>query len=196
MALIAFPIIPETAGKIWKMLGYHSELSEQNWSEVASSSVPVGQQFPEPIILFQKIEDEQIEQEIAKLKKMSDGKQQEKKTMSSELNPLKTGIDIDDVQKLDLRVGVVLKAEAVPKSKKLLKLEVDIGLEKRTIVAGIGQFYPQGESLIGKKVIVVANLKPATLMGIESQGMVLAGSLGDSLEVVSVADLAPGSIVK
>ena len=84
-------------------------------------------------------------------------------------------IAIDDFMKVELRVAKVLDAEAVPKSRKLLKLRVDAGSEQRTIVAGIAEAY-QPEQLVGKTIVIVANLKPATLMGIESNGMVLAAS--------------------
>src|SRR5439155_1653099 len=83
---------------------------------------------------------------------------------------------IDEFQKIDLRVALVLAAEAVPKSKKLLKLRVSLGTEERTVLAGIAEHYAPAD-LVGKKVVVVANLAPAKLMGIESQGMVLAGEV-------------------
>ena len=84
-------------------------------------------------------------------------------------------ISIDDFMRVDLRVATIVEAEAVPKSKKLLKLKVDTGGEQRTIVAGIAEAY-QPEGLIGRTIVIVANLQPAKLMGVESQGMVLAAS--------------------
>jgi methionyl-tRNA synthetase len=97
---------------------------------------------------------------------------------------------------MDLRAGKILEAEKVKKSKKLIKMRIDIGLEVRQIVAGIGQHYAP-EDLVGKTVIVVANLKPAKLMGIESQGMVLAGVLGDDLCVTAFGkEMRPGSCVQ
>ncbi len=85
-------------------------------------------------------------------------------------------ISFDEFQRMDLRVGQILKAERVEGTKKLLKLEVDIGAEKRQMVAGVAEVYPP-ETLAGKRIIVVANLKPATIRGIESQGMLLAADL-------------------
>lgn len=108
--------------------------------------------------------------------------------------PLKNAIDINQFDTLDLRVGEILSAEPVPKSKKLLKLQVNLGFEQRQIVSGISLHYTP-DALVGKKVVVVANLKPATLMGIESQGMVLAASHDAKLEVIT-SDLPPGSVVK
>lgn len=208
LALIATPIIPETAAKVWKMLGYAASLDEKGWEKVMTESVPSGQKLQVPQILFVKIEDEQIEKEIAALNEMS----QAKTTVpinsqtpavegiaADQINtiayiPQKELIDIAEVQKLDLRVGTVLEAVNVPKSKKLLKLEVDLGFEKRTIVSGISQRYTP-DQIIGKKVVVVANLKPAVLMGIQSQGMLLCGSWDASLEIVSIQNLPNGSIV-
>lgn len=96
--------------------------------------------------------------------------------------PLKEQIQFDAFDKVDIRVVKVLEAEKVAKSKKLLKLLVDLGFEKRTIVSGIAQHY-EPEDLIGKNVLLLANLAPATLMGIESQGMILAASSGSQLEL-------------
>ena len=108
------------------------------------------------------------------------------------------GITINDFSRVDLRVAEVLTAEAVPKSKKLLKLTVSLGSEQRTIVAGIAQHYAPAD-LVGKKVVVVANLEPATLMGVQSQGMVLAGSTDNdgALAVLTLdRDLPPGAKVR
>jgi len=106
-------------------------------------------------------------------------------------------LSIDEFMKIDLRVAKVLAAERVPKSKKLVKLTVDVGTEQRTLVAGIAEAY-EPETLVGRSVVIVANLKPATLMGIESNGMVLAGSPeGGKPELVGfVSPPPPGSRVR
>jgi methionyl-tRNA synthetase len=107
-----------------------------------------------------------------------------------------TRITIDEFSQVDLRIAEVLAAERVEKSKRLMKLTVKIGEETRTMVAGIAEHYDPA-SLVGKKVVVVANLEPATLMGVESQGMVLAASEGGVLSLVTLdKDLPPGSKVK
>lgn len=108
--------------------------------------------------------------------------------------PLKEEIDIDLVRKLDLRIGTIKSAKPLPKSRKLLELEVDLGFETRTIVSGISHHYDPVE-VLGKKVIVIVNLKTVTLMGVESQGMILTGSTPDALELVTVNHLPHGSIV-
>ncbi len=105
-------------------------------------------------------------------------------------------IGIEDFMKVDLRIGRITAAERVQKSEKLIKLQVDIGYETRQVVAGIGKSYAP-EELMGKSIVIVANLKPAKLMGIESQGMLLAGSSGDLLAVATFdRETKPGSRVK
>ena len=114
------------------------------------------------------------------------------------VSPSDQRIDLDEFKKVRLVTGRILAAERVPKSKKLVKLDVDLGSERRQIVAGIaGRYEP--EALVGRNVVIVANLKPATLMGVESDGMVLAAAVGEAgdpslLEVP--ADVPPGSRVK
>jgi methionyl-tRNA synthetase len=203
LALISSPIIPETASKIWHMLGYTQMLQEKGWEGVIKENIPPFQQLLEPQVLFQRIEDVQIKEEIEKLHKMSQAQNINSSQDANLLNnsqsvahyvPLKESVNIDDVQRLDLRVGSILKAESVPKSKKLLKLQIDLGFEVRTVVSGISLNY-KPEEIIGKKVVVVANLQPATLMGIQSQGMILAGSWEKDLELLSIQGLPNGSII-
>lgn len=193
LALVSYPIIPAAADSVWQMLGYTDSLPALGWDAIRDTPVPTGRTLPETTILFQKIEDKQIEQEIAKLHQMSKAKVQPKAPQQAQDVP-KAAVDIEDVRKLDLRVALITKATPIPKSQKLVKLEVDLGKETRTVVAGIGHVY-QPDQLIGKKVVMVANLKPATLMGVDSQGMILAAKDGTLLEVVTVDVPPPGSIV-
>jgi methionyl-tRNA synthetase len=199
LALVSFPIIPETAEKVWKMLGYQDTILERGWRKIISEKIPEGQQIPVPSILFQKIENSQIEEEIQKLQQLA-ASTKNKGGLSPAVVPvspipsLKPSITIEDVRKLDLRIGIIRQAEPIPKSKKLLRLHVDIGLEQRTIVAGIGESY-RGEDLIGRPVVVVANLKPATLMGVQSEGMLLAAKEQGRLELILVENSGPGSEV-
>lgn len=198
LAMISFPIVPEAATKIWTMLGFSEGLQNTGWDKGVEESIPVGQSLLEPQILFQRVEDAQIKLEIEKLHKLSQEHLASEKNNSQATPPsyvpLKKPISIDDVETLDLRVGSVVAAEAVPKSKKLLKLQVDLGFEVRTVVSGISQSY-KPEEIIGKKVILVANLQPATLMGIQSQGMILAASWDKELELVGIQHLPNGSVV-
>ncbi len=191
LALVASPIIPASAQKIWQMLGYSGELSKGHWPSIHKTPVPTGQTFNELEILFRKVEDEEIETQIQKL---GEKVKEARMTTVTTYQPLKPSVAFDDFVKLDFRVAQVLEAEKVPKSKKLLKLRVDLGFEKRTIVSGIALTY-EPEALIGRKVVIVANLAPATIMGIESQGMVLAASLEATLELPQIQHLAPGAVV-
>lgn len=176
------PIIPHSAAKIQQMLNYagHEEL----WFGAQVPKLKDGGSINKPEILFTKIEDEAVEQEVARLEEMS-----AKVTAATEvLAPQKPVepefITIDDFKKIKLRSAKILEAERVPKSKKLVKLKVMVGAEERQIVAGIGEKY-QPEDLIGQSIIVVANLAPAKLMGVESQGMLLAAN--DDKGVVALA---------
>ena len=180
LSLVASPVIPEAAEKLLGMLGLksHKTLLEEAADLTLEDIHPQA-----PTILFNKVEDAMIEEELALLKEPA-----------THHKPLKELINFDDFQKIDLRVGQILTAENVPKSKKLLLLTVDLGFEKRTIVSGIALHYEDPKELIGKKVIVVANLKPAKLMGIESQGMILAAG-DESLELPEVKAQLSGSVV-
>jgi methionyl-tRNA synthetase len=169
---------------------------------IRHTQVPSGQKLPEPVVLFRKVEDEEILKQMEKLGKSKAlhkeivEKPDIQYPVQTELafEPLKAEIVYDQFGKIDLRVAQILEAVKVPKSKKLLKLYVDLGFEKRTIISGIALHYDP-EQLVGKKVIVVANLAPVQIMGIESRGMVLAGSLGASLELPQIQGLSPGSAV-
>lgn len=189
LALISSPIMPAISQEIWNLLGYKTDLSSQSWDEVCQKHIPDKQKLLEPKILFRKIEDAEIEDEIAKLKKSIQTKKEEKPLFEK----LKNQIDFSEFEKLDLRVGEIISAEKIEKSHKLIKLLVDVGFEKRQIVAGIASSYTP-QDLIGKKVVVVVNLKPAKILGIESQGMVLAAK-DDQLEIPLLHKLKPGSVV-
>ncbi len=188
LAVVSYPIIPTSAEKLWKLLGYTTNLSSALWKKEISEENRVGQPLPTPEILFARVEDEIIAKEITLL-------HSKKETASmSEITTLKSEINIEDVKKIDLRIGEILEAEKVPKSKKLLKLLVDLGFEKRTIVSGISEAVEDPAHLIGKKVVVVANLQTAKLMGIESQGMVLVVESERKLLFPDINQAANGSV--
>lgn len=187
LALTAFPLIPSSAQKLWEMIGQTTQLETQNWRDTMESPLKPQTPFPTPEPLFKKVEEAVIEKEEALLKN--------KPATTTTHAPLKDPIDYDTFAKLDLRIGQILHVEAVPKSKKLLKLTVDLGFEKRTIVSGISPFFDDPQTLVGKKVIVVANLKPAKLMGIESQGMVICANVGTSIELPDITKASPGDQV-
>ncbi|WP_044281177.1 methionine--tRNA ligase [Caldithrix abyssi] len=184
LSVLSEPLLPFTARKIWKILNMGQE---HQWDEINKNRLPEGHLLNKPEILFKKIEDEVIEAEIKKLQAALEN--------NAQMVP-EEKIDYQTFQKVKLRVAKILEAEAIPKSKKLLKLQVDLGDEKRQIVAGIAEHY-RPEALIGKKVIVVANLQPAKLFGVESNGMLLAASADGKLSLITVMDddLPAGSTV-
>ncbi|MGA7160648.1 MAG: methionine--tRNA ligase [Bacteroidota bacterium] len=194
LAVLFSPVVPFSSEKIWKMVGMSSPLSGERWTEAGESKLPAGHQLQKAEIVFKKIEDNAIETELQKLKPPSeDAASSAEKVML----PFKPSISIEEFQKVDLRVAKVIACEAVPKSKKLLKLQVEIGTERRQIVAGIAQ-QRKPEELVGKTIIVVANLAPAKLMGVESQGMLLAThGDGESFALLTLSnDVESGSWIK
>jgi methionyl-tRNA synthetase len=154
-----------------------------------------GDVIGEPVLMYEKIEDDVIARQLEKLQATKAANQDA--GPANVLHELKQDITYDDFDKLDLRVGKVLEAERVPKADKLLKLTVDLGFEKRIILSGIAEYY-QPEELLGKLVTVVANLAPRKIRGIESQGMLLmAGNdFGKLYSVGPEQDIEPGSVVK
>ena len=153
-----------------------------------------GHQLGEPELLFEKIEDCVIE---AQLKRLDDIKKQNEAAAAT-AKPIKENVSFEDFEKLDIRVGLVKACEKVKKSKKLLQFTIDDGTDKeRTILSGIAQFYDNPEELVGRRVLFVANFAPRTMMGIESQGMILSAvDFDDTLSVVTTSkDVKPGSQV-
>ncbi len=136
------------------MLGNRGSITESNWDEVLKSRLPGGQALSSPQVLFRKVEDAEVSAEIEKLGKRAGMDTKEKEEVHAE--PLKEKIQFDEFKKIDLRVALIKQAERVP-VEKALKLQVDLGFEQRTIVSGIALAY-EPEQLIGKKVVVIANL--------------------------------------
>ncbi len=166
LSVLMEPILP----KSMKMLRHQIGLSDSiKWSEISASMLTDGQSLQAATLLFQKIEDESIQLELDKL-------QNSLKDLSTESTvdypALKSPIQFDDFLNLDLRVGVIVEVEEVPKSNKLLAFKVDIGVEIRTILSGIKKHVDK-DTVIGQKVTVVCNLESRTIMGIESQGMIV-----------------------
>jgi methionyl-tRNA synthetase len=170
LAVLLSPFIPETSEKILSYLNA-PKLADIKWDSVTKDSVKSGQKILKPKPLFQKLEIEDIK---SKYKKLKEGNLKEG---GKEL------ISYDDFQKLDIRVALVEKVEKVPKADKLYKLSIDLGTEKRTIVAGLAEFYKVKE-LEGKKIIVLTNLEPRKLRGITSEGMLLAADFEDKVSIL------------
>lgn len=178
LAILSEPFLPFTAEKLRGMLNQDKSF----WYEAGNSELlEEGKQINPAQLLFEQIDDKQIEAQLEKL-------QQTKKAnelASATVEPQKANIEYDDFAKMDIRVGTILAAEKVAKTKKLLKLTIDTGIDKRTIVSGIAEYYSP-EEIIGKQVSVLVNLAPKALKGIESQGMILmAENLDGSLSFIS-----------
>jgi methionyl-tRNA synthetase len=177
IAVLVAPVIPRTAQSLWEQLGLDGRVTSVRLSELGWRDELVGKTIRGGGSLFPRLDPKEV------LKKMDDLTQQkgEAKTEASVSAPtpgnLAPQITIDDFAKVDLRVGTVLEAERVKGADKLLRLVVDLGFEKRQVLAGIALTY-QPESLVGRKVVVVANLQPRKLRGLDSNGMIVAASVG------------------
>ncbi len=159
------PFIPFSAAKLAVMLG----TEPLSWELLGSSDIlPEGHVLGKPELLFEKIEDSVIEAQLAKLEAAKEANA----AAGFEPQPQKEPVSYDDFQKMDIRIARVVEAEKVPKTKKLLKLTIDTGIDKRVIVSGIAEHYTP-EQMIGKQILVLVNLIPRELKGITSQGMIL-----------------------
>lgn len=190
---LIYPYMPTTAGKLWQQLNLPGTIEELRLADIEKwGGTPVNMHIGQAQQLFPRIEVEKAEQPVKEAKNKAE-KQKSKKDKQKESQP-EGEISIDDFAKIQLRVAKVLEAEAVPKAEKLLKLKIDLGDEQRELVSGIAKQY-KPEELVGKNVIVVANLKAAKIRGVVSHGMVLAASAGDDLKLVTV-DMPVGSVVR
>lgn len=189
LAVVCEPFLPFTARKLKDMLG----VGELPWEQAGQPDLlRAGSALYDAPLLFEKIEDAVIE---AQIKKLLDTK----RTMelaSQPAAPAKTEISFDDFSKLDVRIGTILKAERVDKSKKLLKLQVDTGLDVRTVMSGIAEHFSP-DQVVGKQVTILVNLAPRKIMGVESQGMILMATDKDgSLKLISPGEqVSPGSVI-
>jgi len=192
-AILISPFMPAAAPNIWRQLGLGSDFNKTTLAEAqAWGRLPAGTIVAKPEPIFPRIEEKQEEQMVVSPAGGAvDVIPQAKNKVEASGVP---EISIDEFAKIDLRVAKVLAAEKVKKADKLLLLTVDLGTEQRTIISGIAKHY-EPEALVGQNVVMVVNLKPAKIRGIESCGMVLAASCDDKLQLVT-ADMPPGSKVK
>lgn len=180
LAILSEPFLPFTSQKLRGML----KQNQVAWAAAGSLNLlEAGQAIDKAVLLFEKIEDKTVEAQVQKL--MDTKKANEAAEAAPNVAPAKEEVTFDDFMKMDLRVGEIKTAEKVEKSNKLLKFTVDTGLDQRTIVSGIAKHFTP-EEMVGKKVVVMANLAPRKIMGIESQGMLLFAENADgSLKAVS-----------
>lgn len=195
LAVLMAPFMPPSAEKLWQLLNLAGDVHKQDWFNTGGETLPVGHPLNEPEILFAKIEDDVIAAEVARLQGTtqivaSEGAQE---VPEQETNL----VSFEEFKKIDMRVAKVLSAEKVEKTDKLLRLEVQIGEEKRQIIAGMAEFLSPDE-LVGKTVVVVANLQPAKIRGLESQGMLLAAETeSGELSLVTVEkEIASGAKIR
>ena len=186
LAVVSEPFLPFTSIKLKNILNIDTNLS---WQNVTNNAIllPKTHQINKAELLFSKIEDNAIEAQIEKLQATKIANEQENKV----LTPQKETIEFEDFTKLDIRIGTILEAEKVAKTKKLLKLKVDVGIDIRTIVSGIAESFSP-ENIIGQQVSVLVNLAPRKIRGVESQGMILMTDTPDG----KLAFVAPEKAVK
>jgi len=165
LAVLCEPFLPFTASKLLGMLN----TSASRWDEAGSVNLlPAGHELHAPVLLFERIEDAAIQAQVQKLHDTKAANEAAAKPVS----PSKPEITYDDFGKIDLRVGTIVEAEKVAKTQKLLKLTIDTGLDRRTVVSGIAEHYSP-EAIIGQRVVLLLNLASRSLKGIESKGMIL-----------------------
>ncbi len=184
LALVMEPFLPFTAKAMRDMLG----MEDASWDQCGKTELlRASHKINEGRLLFEKIEDAQIQAQLDRLANTKSSNEAENK----EATPAKADITFDDFMKMDMRVGTILEAEKVPKTKKLLKIKVDTGIDKRIVVSGIAEFF-EPEDIVGRQVSILVNLAARKIKGIESQGMILMAEDADGrLDFV-----APGSKIK
>ncbi len=186
LSVLFDPILPRKMKQLRDELNIRDDF---NWDKVSETILKPGTEVKKGAILFEKIPDEAMEKQLNKLEQKAS-----EKDMSSEYEPLKDEIKFNDFTKIDIRAGKITAAEKVEKSNKLMKLQVDIGFETRTIVSGIANDF-KADELVGQVVCVVANLAPKPLMGIESNGMILMSEDTEGKLYFVETDAEPGSII-
>ena len=177
MAVLFQPFLPNASAKILDMLKVDSEKRKLANNGFENSIISLNDIVLniDSLILFQKIEDEEIEKQIQKLhekKVMNTAQTEAQLSQENSIEPQLAETTFDDFSKMDIRVATILEAERVPKTDKLLKLLLDTGMDQRTVVSGIAAWYDP-EKIVGQKVVMLANLAPRKIKGIESKGMIL-----------------------
>lgn len=194
-AVLAAPVMPELCQQLWESLGLTGKVTDLRFAYL-DIEAPAPGPVSDPKPLFARIDKEAAMTEIEAIRAEA-APAPAVVEQSIDVPPVKENIDYDTFAKTDLRVGLVLEAEEVPKSKKLIKMKIDLGFEQRTILGGIKEAYSPAD-LVGRRVVVVANLAPRALMGIESHGMLLCASDNNSKPylIAPPEDAKPGFVVR
>jgi methionyl-tRNA synthetase len=184
LAILLGSFIPETSEKILEYLNVPKKLNELSLDSISENAVKAGQKIKAPKPLFQKLDVKEIQEKLKSIRA--------KKKRGGE----KELVNYDDFKKLDIRIALIENVEKVQNADKLLKLSIDLGTEKRTIVAGLAEFY-NAKDLIGKKIVVLINLEPRKLRGILSHGMLLAADDGEVVSLLTPEkDIPPGTKIR
>ncbi len=179
LAILSEPFLPFTSKSLFEQLN----LTSSDWNTAgAINIIPAGHQLAAATLLFAKIEDEQMDAQLAKL----NASKKENEKVNHQMEAQKPLITFDDFSKNDIRVGTIIAAERVPKTKNLLKMTIDTGIDQRTVVSGIAAYY-EPENIIGQQVSILVNLAPRDIKGITSEGMILMAENADG----SLAFIAP-----
>jgi methionyl-tRNA synthetase len=190
LSILLQPFLPFSAEKLRRMIN----LDSCDWTRAGASDIlAVGHLLNQPELLFDKIEDDAINTQLAKLEATKVANEK----MNVKVEPQKSNITYEEFSKMDIRVGTVLEAERVPKTQKLMKLLVDTGIDKRTVVSGIAEHFTP-EEVINRQVSILVNLEPRKIKGIESHGMILMAEDSDGkLRFILPSDkVENGSTVK
>lgn len=190
LAVMAQPFLPRTAEKLFDMLNF----DQRGWSHAGNNPLlPAGHQLGAVQLLFEKITDEQVQHQLDKLARAK----QAAATTAKPAAPVKDNIAFEDFMRLDIRAAKIIAAEKVAKTKKLLKLTLDTGIDQRIVVSGIAEYFTP-EEVIGRQVSLLANLEPREIKGISSQGMILMAEDADGrLDFVAPkTQITPGSVIR
>lgn len=189
LSALSEPFMPFSAAKLRGFLN----MEPLAWDKMGADVLPAGHRINEAGLLFDKIEDEEIQRQLDRLQATKKANE----LANAKAAPAKGNIAFDTFQQLDIRAGKIIAAEKVAKTKKLMKLTVDTGIDQRTVVSGIAEYFTP-EEVVGKRVSILVNLEPRNLKGIDSQGMILMAENADG-SLVFVApekDVMPGSEIR
>ncbi len=192
VTIMAAPVMPGLPERVWEQLGISAQPGLTDWDSLEWGRFPAGILIRRGQPLFPRIDLAAIAQAAAEDGAMAETAAEPEPEPEDMMEPLAAPCVYDDFAKIDLRVVKVLTCEKVPKADKLLCFSLEMGREVRTVLSGIAQWY-QAEELVGKKLVLVANLAPRTIRGVESHGMLLSAQYGDALKVVEAPDLPTGS---
>ncbi len=185
LAVLLAPFIPDTSQRILEYLNYSKGLDHIEWNSISEKVLENGHSIKKPQPLFTKLDIDELKEKLNDIRKDK-----------SKMVEKQEDISYNEFKRLDIRIAQILEVESVPKTEHLLKLTIDIGTEKRTLVAGLAQHYKPNE-LINKKIVVLTNLEPKKLRGITSQGMLLAAVEGDKVAILTPdSEIPPGAKIE